>query len=193
MVSWRTNKAWSDQFVPEIKRVLGECLIDAGTTEEDQSQNTDLITMRLPGNLRIACRIRKYEYLKAYSDEFTLRCSVPSGVETEIDKLLAGWGDYLFYGFAGASQQHLAAWLIGDLHVFRRWIHGYVQQFGDWPGELQTNGDGSSRFMAFGIDDIDPAFVVARKTIDNAPTVVNGIATPNAPLPTIPQVMNSKT
>ncbi len=138
-MNWRTDKAWSDRFAPESKRILGACLSDAGTTEEDQSQNTDLITMRLPGkppsgDLRIACRIRKHPYLKAYGDEFTLRCSRPRGTETEIDKLLAGWGGYLFYGFADAAQERLAAWLIGDLHVFRRWINGYVQQFGDWPG-----------------------------------------------------------
>jgi hypothetical protein len=168
-MSWRTNKAWSDRFVPEIKAILGEWLIDVGTTEEDRFHNTDLITLRMPGDVRIACRIRQHHYLRAYGDEFTLRCSRPSGVETEIDKLLAGWGDYLFYGFADPNQKHLAAWLIGDLHVFRRWIEGYVRQFGDWPCVVQANRDGSSDFVAFAIHDIDPAFIVARDTVCGDP------------------------
>ena len=96
--TWQTDKLWSDRFVPEIKSALGQVLIDVADRDEDTLRNTDLITLKLRGGLRIACRIRKHEYLSRYADEFTLRCSRPSGAETEIDKLLSGWGDYLFYG-----------------------------------------------------------------------------------------------
>lgn len=166
MVAWTTDKAWSDRFIPEIKRIVGEHLIAVPPAEEDMLRNTDLLSLALPGQVRIACRVRKYAYLDLYPDEFTLRCSRPSGARTEIEKLLEGWGDYLFYGFAGADATELAAWLLADLSVFRRWVTWYPSQHGAWPGELRCNRDGSSQFVSFKIDDVFPEFVVARKKAD---------------------------
>jgi hypothetical protein len=166
---WQSDKKWSDRFIPEIKRILGEHLIGTATDEEDQQQNTDLITLRMPGNVRFACRVRKHAYLERYADEFTLRCHRPSGRITEIDKLLGGWGDYLFYGFASADEQHLAAWFIGDLAVFRDWIQGYVHRFNGWPGELKWNHDNSSGFVAFSVHEIGPGFVVKRQVAQPFP------------------------
>ena len=162
ILPWQSRKAWSDRFLPQIKRILGTCLIDVANAEEDALRNTDLMTLRLPGAVRIACRVRRHAYLAQYADEFTLRCSVPSGRETEIDKMLAGWGEYLMYGFANREETGLATWLVGDLSVFRDWVSRYRHQFGRWPGTLRSNADGSSSFMAFRIDDVDRHFVVAR-------------------------------
>jgi len=164
MVAWHDRKAWSDRFIPAIKRIVGEHLIGVADRDEDALHNTDLITLALPSDMRIACRVRRYEYLAKYADEFTLRCSVPSGRDTEIDKLLAGWGDYLFYGFADREESGLAAWLIGDLHVFRRWVDWHRTMFRSWPGELKRNLDGSSDFMVFAVEDVAPEFVIARQT-----------------------------
>lgn len=163
MVAWTTDKAWSDRFIPEIKRIVGEHLIAVPPVEEDMLRNTDLLSLALPGEVRIACRVRKHAYLEQYADEFTLRCSRPSGAATEIEKLLEGWGDYLFYGFAGADATELAAWLLADLSVFRRWVEWYPTVHGKWPGQLKSNRDGSSQFVSFKINDVFPEFVVARK------------------------------
>jgi len=168
MVAWVNSKTWSDRFIPEIKRILGEHLIEVPEADEDTHHNTDLITLCLPAEVRIACRVRKFEYLQKYGSEFTLRCSRPSRRLTEMDKLLDGWGDYLFYGFADAEETALAAWLIGDLEVFRRWHKQYRATHQRWPGYLKRNPDGSSHFTAFGIHDVDPKFIVARKMADIA-------------------------
>jgi hypothetical protein len=160
---WQADKAWSDRFVPEIKSILGTVLIDVAESDDDVTRNTDLITLTMRSGLRIACRVRKHRYLAAYADEFTIRCSRPSGTETEIDKLLAGWGDYLFYGFANADETALAAWFVGDLRVFREWFAWYLRVFNDWPGDLRHNRDGSSKFLVFGIHDVDRRFILARK------------------------------
>ncbi len=162
MKNWKSDKAWSDRFIPAIKRILGEHLIAEADVAEDTFRNTDLITLRLAGEVRIACRVRQHAYLRLYGDEFTLRCSRPSGAATEIDKLLAGWGDYLFYGFANQDGTALAAWFLGDLDVFRRWVRWYQATRHDWPGELKENLDGSSRFVVFRIADVFPDFIVAR-------------------------------
>lgn len=166
MVAWANRKAWSDRFIPEIKRILGEHLIQVPDIAEDRLRNTDLITFCMPGEVRIACRVRKYRYLQKYPDEFTLRCSVPSGRKTELAKLLKGWGDYIFYGFSNPEETDLAAWLIGDLGIFRQWHQQYRATHQRWPGQMKRNPDGSSHFLAFGIHDVDPKFIVARKTLD---------------------------
>jgi len=160
-MNWEVDKAWSDRFVPEIKRILGEHLIGVAGVADDTLRNTDLITLCLAGEVRIACRVRKYQYLERYGDEFTMRCSRPSGVATEIDKLLAGWGDYFFYGFSDRQEQKLAAWFLGRLDVFRHWVDWYRTTCHDWPGELRENADGSSRFMAFRVAEIPSDFIVA--------------------------------
>jgi len=161
-LSWNDDKVWSDRFLPEIKAILGETLIATAEEDDDQLHNTDLITLRMPGAVRIACRIRKHAYLQRYADEFTIRCSRPSGNDTEIDKVLAGWGDYLFYGFASHRETELANWFIGDLNIFREWFSWYRRTFQDWPGEIKRNHDGSSAFLAFAVHDIAPEFVVRR-------------------------------
>jgi hypothetical protein len=161
-LSWKADKTWSDRFLPEIKAILGQTLIATAKMDDDQLRNTDLITLRMPGAVRIACRIRKHPYLQKYADEFTLRCSRPSGNDTEIDKVLAGWGDYLFYGFASHRETELASWFIGDLNIFREWFRWYRRTFQDWPGEMKSNHDGSSAFLVFTIHDIAPQFVVRK-------------------------------
>jgi hypothetical protein len=160
---WQADKVWSDRFLPEIKSILGRVLIDVAEPADDAQRNTDLITLTMRGGLRIACRVRKHRYLATYADEFTIRCTRPSGTETEIDKLLAGWGDYLFYGVANAEETALAAWFIGDLHVFREWFAWYRRTVHDWPGEIRENHDGSSKFIVFSVNDVDRRFVLARK------------------------------
>ena len=40
---WKQSKQWSDQFLPEIKRILGEHLIREGTIEEDTFQPVRLL------------------------------------------------------------------------------------------------------------------------------------------------------
>ncbi len=160
---WQADKAWSDRFLPEIKCILGSVLLDVAEPADDALRNTDLIVLRLRAGQRIACRVRKHSYLSSYADEFTIRCTRPSGRDTEIDKLLDGWGDYLFYGFANAEETGLAAWLVGDLEVFRQWFAWYRRTLRDWPGEMRRNRDGSSKFMVFNVHEVDPRFILARK------------------------------
>jgi len=149
MNGWQDDKRWSDRFLPEIKRILGEHLIGEAATEEDQERNTDLIVLRMEP-LRIACRVRRHEYLERYGDEFTIRENRPSGQKTELAKIIEGWGDYLFYGIASPGDQHLAKWTLIDLKVFRLWFARHIARHaGEMPGKQLANGDGSSLFRAF--------------------------------------------
>ena len=116
MAKWNELKAWSDKYLPEIKKHLGEYLISE------------------PEN------------------------------KTELTKIIEGWGDYLFYGFA--NENNLSQWFIGDLKAFRLWFNKELFKLpkGELPGEGKSNLDGSSDFRAFDKNKI-PNFIVTESVI----------------------------
>lgn len=120
MNGFERDKQWSDKFMRTIKQVLGLCLLTEGDFEEDAKENTDLRVLTLK-SVRIGCRVRKYHFYEKYPDEFTIRYSRPSGVKTEIDKIMEGWGDLFFYGFSNQDETSLIRWTLADLNVFRKW------------------------------------------------------------------------
>ncbi|MCA1572507.1 MAG: hypothetical protein LC798_19845 [Chloroflexi bacterium] len=165
---WQDDMTWSRQFLFNMSAICGAYLIRESPWEEDAHRNTDLIVLSVPSGLRVACRVRQAHYLLKWPDEFTIRCSRGSGVETELSKLLAGWGDYILYGFAddASPRPRLKAWVLGDLSVFRSWYSAYVDTHGREPCRVRRNGDGSSDFLACRIDELPPEFVVARQFPD---------------------------
>lgn len=174
-MSWQSDKAWSGKFIPELKRICGEYLVGEAPQEEDALRNSDLIVLTL-APVRVACRIRKFAYVKRYPDEFTIRAGRPNGTKTELAKVIEGWGDYILYGFADETETGLCAWTLGNLGVFRLWfMRGLTRlEAGLMPGDEQFNGDGSSSFRAFRIAELPAEFVVARKQY--APAVALGVA-----------------
>jgi len=152
---------WQRRFVPEIKRILGEQLITEGPPEEDLRHNTDFIVLGLDA-VRVACRVRRHSYLARYGGEFTIRASRPSGTETELHKVLRGWGDYIFYAFASTGETYLAAWLLGDLCEFRLWHARALSLLapGRMPGTVIRNHDSTGR--AYRISDLPSRFVIGR-------------------------------
>ena len=120
MTGFEIDKAWSDRFMRTIKQVLGLCLLTEGNFEEDAKENTDLKVLSMRG-VRIGCRVRKYSFFTDYPDEFTIRYSRPSGVKTEIHKIMEGWGDLFFYGFSNEEETSLVKWTLANLDVFRDW------------------------------------------------------------------------
>lgn len=163
-MTWKSDKQWSDKFLPEIKSILGQQLISSAPIEDDAERNTDLIVLRLEP-VRIACRIRKYEYALRYPNEFTIRAGRPSGAKTELAKVIEGWGDYFFYGFSNEDETELCAWSLCNLKAFRLWFNReLVANKGKMPGQHKDNADNSSDFIVFSIDSLPPEFIVARKT-----------------------------
>lgn len=160
---WQDNKAWADGFMPEVKRILGEYLIGEAPHEEDRKHNTDLIVLHMAA-IRIACRIRRHKYLERYADEFTIRQGVATGAKTELTKIIEGWGDYMFYGFADKQEQALAAWSLIDLKPFRLWLNRELcRKHGALPGVVRTNIDGMTSLRAFRLCELPPEAIVARQ------------------------------
>lgn len=146
MTGWEKDKEWADNYMVEIKRILGEHLIGAAPVEEDQERNTDLIVLRMNA-VRIGVRVRRPEYVDTYGTEFTIRASRPGGAKTELQKIVEGWGDYFFYGFASMAEG-LRAWVLADLNVFRLSYHDMVKS-GECNWQEKFNRDGSSGFYSF--------------------------------------------
>ena len=159
MNGWKNDKRWSDKFLPEIKQILGLHLIGEPPVEEDQERNTDLIVLKMEA-VRIACRVRRNEFMR-YKDEFTVRSSRPSGIKTELKKIVEGWGDYLFYGISEKEEEKLEHYILGDLKFFRAYFVDYLSAHGagQLPGVRKENLDGSSAFYCFKYKDI-PDFVI---------------------------------
>ena len=162
MTTWTESKRWADRYLPVVKRILGEHLICEAPIEEDQQRNTDLIVLRFNA-VRIACRFRKAEYFAKFGSEFTIRASRPSGAQTELAKILGGWGDYMFYGFAG-NTGGFVAWAIADLDVFRQ---HYPQNM----GMSRANTDNSSSFLVFRWDDFPTNMVIASMGLRKIPAM----------------------
>ncbi len=155
---------WQRQFIPRIKQVLANYLIDEAPFEEDAKRNTDLLVLEAK-TVRIACRVRRYDYLERYGGEFTLRAKRPGGIETELQKVLRGFGDFIFYGFSTPDEGgELAAWVLGDLDEFRLWHSRALSLLpkGAMPGALVPNPDRSSEGRAYRLSDLPAAFVRAR-------------------------------
>lgn len=162
MTGWRDDKKWSDVFLPEIKMFLGLHLIGEPAVEEDELRNTDLIVLKMAA-VRIACRVRRYQYFenRKYVHEFTIRSGRPRGTKTELDKILDGWGDYIFYGFADKKETSLVAGWLGELDVFRKWYQD-CSIGGNLPGVELNNRDCSSDFRAFDRNKMPKPFIGGR-------------------------------
>jgi hypothetical protein len=152
---------WQRKFMDPIKRTLANYLITEAPLEEDARHNTDLLVLKAEA-VRIACRVRRHKYV-GYADEFTVRSGRPNGTETELQKLISGWGDFIFYGIADTEESGLCAWVFGDLKQFRLWHSQYLFDHRRAPGSHRNNHDGSSSFRAYKIEDLPVDFIVARK------------------------------
>lgn len=162
MKGWKQDKRWSDRFLPEIKRNLGEHLIGEPPVEEDQERNTDLIVLKMEA-IRVGCRIRKHKYLKKYGDEFTIRAGRPSGIKVELTKIVEGWGNYFLYGFCDEQELKLAKWILCDLNVFRLWFNRKLKtDNGKVPGILKNNTDNPSFFLSFKTAWLPKEFIIAQ-------------------------------
>lgn len=152
---WQADKRYADRFEPEIKRMLADVFITAAPQLIDELEATDLLMLEVRP-YRIACRMRKYKYWHSYPDEFTIRLSRPSGTKTELEKIVDGFADFLFYGFADTSDLSIHAAYLIDLNVFRSSLtRHWAAQSHKGNGALRwcdnPNSDGSSCFRAYKI------------------------------------------
>lgn len=160
MKDYIENRRWSDAYLPEVKRHLAQHLIAEAPDALDWRQATDLVTLDAKDR-RVAVRIRRPGYCDLFPHDFTIRSGLPSGAQTELAKIVNGYGDWMFYGHAD-EWGGLARWWLLDLRAFRaalirRATNGFPLVMGE-----RTNPDGS-RFVWFDVRSFPayPPLVVA--------------------------------
>ena len=161
MQSFNRDFAWQAKMLPQVKAILGKTFICEAPFEEDVKRNTDLMVLTMEP-LRFACRLRNHVYYDRYRFDITIRNSRPSGAQTELEKLLNGFGDYMFYGFASEDRSRIIYYTIGDLNVFRKWYKEKID-LGVQPGRKKNNTDGSSDFLAFHLMELPAEFIVCNE------------------------------
>jgi hypothetical protein len=136
------DRTYGDRFLPEIKKLITPHLLVPTPDLIDQKEAADL--MVLHGiDKRIAVRVRRPGYADQYPHQFTIRCQRDTGTETELSKIINGWGDWLFYGHATEDEKAVKPWWLIDLRAFRAALirearNGMTLKSGDMP-----NGDGT--------------------------------------------------
>jgi hypothetical protein len=152
------SKADADRYVPDIKRVLADVFIVAAPIERDMRENTDLVVLTVAPHT-VACRVRTADkFLAKYPYDVTFRALRPSGAETELAKVEAGWGDYMFYGFGRGTE--VVRWVLLDLDELRRQMILEPDWYRTWSRLRQPNHDGSSAFCCLPV-----ASPVGRRTV----------------------------
>lgn len=160
--NWQADKKESDRYIPHIKSLLGGFLIGEPPVEEDQERNTDLMVLKMEA-VRVGCRIRTLDYLNRYPDDITIRMSRPSGNQTEMAKIIEGWGQYFFYGFGNPANDLVEAWTLIDLNKFRLHIATCLKRTSSLPGNRLTNHDGSSDFQVINLNDLPDNCIIHRQ------------------------------
>jgi hypothetical protein len=150
--AYTADRAFSDRFLPAICAAVGPRLLVPAPFELDCKQATDLVVLTAR-NMAIAARVRKWYYSHGYPCQFTIRAHRDSGAETELSKIVAGFGDWLFYGFSNKAGDGsgFALWYIIDLHVFRAFREGVP---------MTANGDGT-HFCAYDIGKFPRELIIA--------------------------------
>ena len=110
----------------------------------DCEENTDLLFFEYR-KLRIACRVR-FDVASFKYGDITIRSRRPSGRDVELDKINAGYGDYMLYCWG--TREYIEEYIVIDLDEFRQRQKQFVTVIDRW------NTDGSSAFNCYSIDRI---------------------------------------
>jgi hypothetical protein len=132
---------WQMRFLPTIKNIVGPLLLEPASPELDMSEATDMLVLRAR-DMRIGCRLRRVGYAEKYPWDFTIRSRrETTGATTELEKIVNGWGDWLFYGheFRPTSIAVLR-WFVIDLSSWRSHL---MRRTVSWGTDISNNGDGT--------------------------------------------------
>lgn len=167
-MSYRSDRAWSDRFIPAIRRIVGPHLLEPSSLKVDTQQAADLVVLT-GRDLTIAARVRRPGYVDRHPYEFTLRAHRASGARTELQKIVDRWGDWLLYGHAiNDTDPEIGRWMIVDLHSFRS---SYARRIiTDGMSGMKKNTDGATAFAWFDVRGFaqcrDPILIASSFTLD---------------------------
>lgn len=152
---YHASREWSDLFINRVKQIVGPRMMREADFEIDTRQATDLMVMAAK-DIRVACRVRGHYYAERYPFDFTLRSKGP-GDRTELQKVIDGWADWMFYGFTNKEQNDLPRWYIIDYSVFRADL---IRRRQNIKHTTRLNPDGVTGLTAFDVRSFSPNILV---------------------------------
>ncbi len=153
-MSYLSDRRWSDIFIPAVKQIVGPLLLEVSSFDVDTKQAADMIVLNARDKA-IAVRVRRPGYADRYPFEFTIRAERDSGTKTELEKIVDGFGDWMFYGHAQEDSVNINRWMVIDLHAWRAVL---IRK--QAPCKKQNNGDGT-HFVAFDVRDLPKNLLIA--------------------------------
>lgn len=153
----------SNKSMGHVKSIVGRYLLRNATLTEDRKFATDLVLS--VKNLTVGVRLRDPKYA-AYSEDITFRTSAGGSSQTELEKILAGNMDWMFYGFAaeGASP---VPWYILDMNVFRSAVRDSMSGLVTLQFLDRTNKDGST-FRAYKLTSFPRSLIIGSSDMEKA-------------------------
>lgn len=157
-MGYDTDRRWSDAFIPAIKKIVGPLLLEESSFEVDTQQAADLVILNARDKT-IACRVRRAGYADRYGHEFTIRAKRDSGAKTELEKIIDGFGDWMFYGHADPDGMNVSRWVVINLAGLRAAIIRKQAL-----AKKQSNGDGT-HFVAFDVRELPTSCLISSSFI----------------------------
>lgn len=148
MSDYKTDREWSDRYIPAIREIVGPMLLVPSSDLIDKTQAADLIILKAR-DMTVAARIRRPGYFDKYPFDFTIRSQRDSGAETEITKIINGFGDWMLYGHAAESNDSIAKWMLIDLDALRASL--IRNPYGRSRLESQQSNRDGTHFVAFDV------------------------------------------
>ena len=104
-----SDYAWQHPFLPAVKILLAPFVIQQTSEKVDREEAADLIV----AGGTVAVRLRRNgasgsptDYAGKYPFEFTIRRSRSNRMSTEANKIMEGYGDWMFYGHVREGGHH---------------------------------------------------------------------------------------
>lgn len=168
--NYSVNRAWADKMTPHVNRIVGPYLLETTPDQVDMKEGSDLWVIG-GRDKRIAVRVRRAGYAERYPFDFTVRSAVPSGVTTELEKLVNGFGDWMFYGHASVDETSISHWMLIDLAAWRAHLIRWAlkrKNPNDRLWTAQSNDDGT-KFAAFDVRNFvgPPAILIASSAYES--------------------------
>lgn len=146
------QRASADRWTQRASELIGRSSVVPASTIMDRRFGTDLYVMDTPVGA-VAMRSRTSSAMRFDTCEFTIRTRTRYGGETELDKIMAGAVNRMFYGVRNREGTDYAWWMFFNLNVLRdamnKWRTEQANGRRSWPfWERHANGDGTE-FYAF--------------------------------------------
>lgn len=169
-MSYKSNRKWSDYFIPRIKEILCsrdvlihtdlpiEAVAQVGTKKEDCSFGIDLkIKVAIETEIKMSARVLNVDYKNPFYNNMTVRATTrhagwdpslqnwkPTGIKTEIQKLLFD-EDIKYYSFFFAPRNYLEKYYLIDCDLLRK--TKFLKPPFEDPVGYQENHDGITAFI----------------------------------------------